>query len=140
MKKTKLLIDYEFDFSLFAVLSDAREYKLAWNINKQLHIRLVKEVDLHFNFLNQQNLIVSNYKFATEHTTFRLLKNKSVQDGSSISLIPELNQFDYLIMIQGVGDFFEEINVEQALKSIPVIQYVNQINLNQLKSKENLIF
>lgn len=140
MKKTKLLIDYEFDFSLFAVLSDAREYKLAWSINQQFCIRLIKEADLHFNFLNQQNLIVSNYKFATEHTTFRLLKNKSVQEGSSACLIPELNQFDYLIMIQGGGDFFEGTNVEQALKGIPVVQYVTKINLNQLKSKENLIF
>ena len=140
MKKTKLLIDYEFDFTLLAVLSNVREYNLAWNINKHLHIRLVKESDLHFNFLSQQNLIVSNYKFATEHTTFRLLKNKSVQDGSNAFLIPELRGFDYLIMIQGVGDFFEGTNVEQALKEIPVIQYISKVNINQLKSKENLIF
>lgn len=140
MKKTKLLIDYEFDFTLIAVLSNAREYKLAWSINKHLHIRLVKENDLHFNFLNQQNLIVSNYKFATEHTTFRLLKNKSVQEGSNAFLIPELRGFDYLIMIQGVGDFFESINVDQALREIPLVQYISKVNINQLKSKENLIF
>lgn len=140
MKKTKLLIDYEFDFTLLAVVSNVREYKLAWSINQQLHIRLVKENDLHFKFLHQQNLIVSNYKFATEHTTFRLLKNKSVQDGSNAFLIPELRGFDYLIMIQGVGDFFEGINIEQALKEIPVIQYISKVNINQLKSKENLIF
>ena len=140
MKKTKLLIDYEFDFTLIAVLSNVREYKLAWSINKHLHIRLVKENDLHFNFLNQQNLIVSNYKFATEHTTFRLLKNKSVQEGSNAFLIPELRGFDYLIMIQGVGDFFENINLDQALKEIPLVQYISKVNINQLKSKENLIF
>lgn len=140
MKKTKLLIDYEYDFTLLAVLSNVREYKLAWSINKQLHIRLVKENDLHLNFLSQQNLIVSNYKFATEHTTFRLLKNKSVQDGSNAFLIPELRGFDYLIMIQGVGDFFEGMNIEQALKDIPLIQYISKVNINQLKSKENLIF
>lgn len=140
MKKTKLLIDYEYDFTLLAVLSNVREYKLAWSINKQLHIRLVKENDLHLNFLNQQNLIVSNYKFATEHTTFRLLKNKSVQDGSNAFLIPELRGFDYLVMIQGVGDFFEGMNIEQALKDIPLIQYISKVNINQLKSKENLIF
>ena len=140
MKKTKLLIDYEYDFTLLAVLSNVREYKLAWSINKQLHIRLVKENDLHLNFLSQQNLIVSNYKFATEHTTFRLLKNKSVQDGSNAFLIPELRGFDYLVMIQGVGDFFEGMNIEQALKDIPLIQYISKVNINQLKSKENLIF
>lgn len=140
MKKNKLLVDYEFDFTLLAVLSEVREYKLAWYINKQLHIRLVKEDDIHFQFLNQQNLIVSNYKFATEHTTFRLLKNKSVQEGSSSCLLPELVQFDYLIMIQGVGDFFDNIDVVQLLKEIPAIRYLSNINLNQLKSRENLIF
>ena len=140
MKKNKLVIDYEYDFSLLAIVSNAREYKLAWSINQQLHIKLVKERDLHFNFLNQQNLIVSNYKFATEHTTFRLLKNKSAQEESSAYLIPELSEFDFLIMIQGVGDFFDGIDVEQTLKEIPVIQYISKVNIHQLKSKENLIF
>ena len=140
MKKSKLLIDYEFDFTLFALLTDLREYKLAWFINQALHIRLVKEEDIRFNFLNTQNLIISNYKFATEHTTFRLLKNKSVQENSSACLIPELSQFDYLVMLQGVGDFFEGIDVEKALKEIPSVQYISNVNINQLKSRENLIF
>ncbi len=140
MKKNKLLIDYEYDFSLFSLLTNLREYKLAWHINQVLHIRLVKEEDLRFNFLNSQNLIISNYKFATEHTTFRLLKNKSVQEGSNSCLIPELSQFDYLIMLQGVGDFFEGIDVEKALKEIPLVQYLSNVNINQLKSRENLIF
>lgn len=140
MKKNKLLIDYEYDFTLLAVLSEIKEYKLAWQINKKLHIKLVKEEDIHFHFLNQQNLIVSNYKFATEHTTFRLLKNKSVQQGSNSCLIPELEQFDYLIMIQGVGDFFDGIDLLKSLKELPAIQYISHININQLKSRENLIF
>lgn len=140
MKKNKLQIDYEYDFTLLAVRSEMKEYKLAWQINQKLHIRLVKEEDIHFHFLNQQNLIVSNYKFATEHTTFRLLKNKSVQQGSHSWLIPELDQFDYLIMIQGVGDFFDGINLVQALKELPAIQFVSSISINQLKSRENLIF
>ncbi len=140
MKKNKLHIDYEYDFTLLAVVSNVREYKLAWSINQKLHINLVKEKDLQFNFLNEQNLIVSNYKFATEHTTFRLLKNKSVQEESNAFLIPELNGFDFLVMIQGVGDFFDGIDVEQALKEIPVIQYISKVTIHQLKSKENLIF
>lgn len=141
MKKKKLLVEYEYDFSLLAVVSNVREYKLAWAINQELHIKLVKENDLHFNFLNEQNLIVSNYKFATEHTTFRLLKNKSVQEeNSNAFLIPELSGFDFLIMIQGEGDFFEGINVEHALKGISVIQYISKVSIHQLKSKENLIF
>ena len=140
MKKNKLLIDYEYDFTLMAIVSNVREYKLAWSINQELHIKLVKERDLHFNFLNQQILIVSNYKFATEHTTFRLLKNKSAQEDSSAYLIPELSEFDFLVMIQGVGDFFEGIDVEDALKRISVIQYISKVSIHQLKSKENLIF
>lgn len=140
MKKNKLLIDYEFDFDLFALLTDMREYKLAWTINQVLHIRLVKEEDIMFNFLNMQNLVISNYKFATEHTTFRLLKNKSVQEGNNACLIPELSRFDYLIMLQGGGDFFEGIDVEKALKAIPSVQYTSKVTINQLKSRENLIF
>ena len=45
MKKNKLVIEYDFDFELLGILSSARGYKLAWEINQALGIQLVKQQD-----------------------------------------------------------------------------------------------
>jgi hypothetical protein len=140
MKRSRLLIDYEYDFTLMALLSPLREYKLAWYINQLLHIRLVKEKDIQLNFTNQSNLCISNYIFATEHSILRLLKNRSVGDDEQGFLLPELKNFDYLIMLQGEGDFFDKEELPAVLKKIPTIEYVIPVEVNDLKSKENLIF
>ena len=140
MKKSRLLIDYEYDFTLMALLSPLREYKLAWYMNQLLHIRLVKEKDIQLNFTNQPNLCISNYIFATEHTVLRLLKNRSVGDEEQGFLLPELKQFDYLIMLQGEGDFFDETDLPAVLQKIPTVEFVKPVDVNNLKSKENLIF
>ncbi|AHM59028.1 hypothetical protein D770_03805 [Flammeovirgaceae bacterium 311] len=140
MKRSRLLVDYEFDFTLMALLSPLREYKLAWYINQLLHIRLVKEKDIQLNFTNQPNLCISNYIFATEHSILRLLKNRSVGDEEQGFLLPELKQFDYLIMLQGEGDFFDKEELPAVLKNIPTVEFVKPVEVNDLKSKENLIF
>lgn len=140
MKKSRLLVDYEYDFTLMAILSPMREYKLAWHINQHLHIRLVKEKDVELNFTNQPNLCISNYIFATEHSVFRLLKNRSVGEEEQGFLLPELKQFDYLIMLQGEGDFFDKDALPAMLQKIPTVEFVKPIDVNNLKSKENLIF
>lgn len=140
MKRSRLLIDYEYDFTLLALVSPMREYKLAWYINQLLHIRLVKEKDIEFAFTNQPHLCISNYTFATEHSVLRLLRNRSVREEEQAFLLPELKQFDYLIVLQGGGDFFDKINLTEVLQQIPTVDYVKPVDVNTLKSKENLIF
>ncbi|MBK7651374.1 MAG: hypothetical protein IPJ20_12460 [Flammeovirgaceae bacterium] len=46
MKKKRLEIEYTFDFELIGIISSAKGYKLAWEINLALSARLVKQVDL----------------------------------------------------------------------------------------------
>jgi hypothetical protein len=140
MKKSKLLVDYEIDFSLWALLTPMREYKLAWYMNQMLHIRLVKEKDIAFAFTNQPDLCISNYIFATEHSVLRLLRNRSVSEQEQAFLLPELKQFDYLLVLQGEGDFFDPARLVSVLQQIPTVEYVKPIEVESLKSKDNLIF
>jgi hypothetical protein len=140
MKKSKLLVDYEIDFSLWALLTPMREYKLAWYMNQLLHIRLVKEKDIAFAFTNQPDLCISNYIFATEHSVLRLLRNRSVSEQEQAFLLPELKQFDYLLVLQGEGDFFDPARLVSVLQQIPTVEYVKPIEVESLKSKDNLIF
>ncbi len=142
MKKRKLEADFEYNFSLYGMISALKEYKLAWLLNRQLNIELDKVRDIEIDFLRSQNLIISNYLYETEHSCFRLLKNKSINqyDENLAFLVPELKRFDYLVTIQGFEDTFSKRGLKDNLSSIPGVQYVQHFSIDELKSKENLIF
>ena len=103
MKKRKLEAEFDYDFSLVGIISALKEYKLAWLLNSKLEVQLEKTTDIEIEFLKNQSLIISNYIYETEHSSLKLLKNKSVdQFGDNPAfLVPELKRFDYFILIQG---------------------------------------
>lgn len=137
----KLIVEYDYDFYLIGIVSPVREYKLAWLINRALGIRFVKEQDLVINFINN-NLIISNFKSGTEHRTYRLLKNQSVVEpvGKPYYLLPELKNFDFLVMISDESDTISVEDILEKLRQIPEVYYVVQTDLSHLDSRENLIF
>ena len=142
MAKNKLIIEYEYDFSLFGINSISKDYRLAWLINKYLDLHLRKEEDIKISFLNDENLVISNYLYETEHAQLRMLKNKSEDRKSDKMsyLIPELNKFDYLIMKNGrIGDLSDQ-ELLREIQKIGEVQYIVTLDINKLKSKENLIF
>jgi hypothetical protein len=142
MKKNRLIVEYEYDFDLFGLLSSAKEYKVAWILNQLLRIRLVKENDIILHFNGEKTLSVSNFLFETEHTQFRLLKNKSISttDGNLIYLLPEVKDFDFLILVQDPAGTYQNLNLSTAFTGIPEIQYCQKFDVQKLKSKENLLF
>src|SRR5690606_793778 len=108
MKNKKLVVEYEYNFVLMGLATSVKEYKLAWHINKVLGISLVKQEEKTVHFLNDREITISYFLFKREYSTFRLLKNKSMSGaGKSGFLLPELAHFDYLIMINDDGGFFE---------------------------------
>jgi hypothetical protein len=142
MKKKKLEAELSFEFSLIALISELKEYKLAWHLNTALDIQLVKKTDIELEFLKGQNLLISNYFFETEHSYIRLLKNKSIVvfGESPAYLLPELNRFDYLILVCGYEDTLTMTELKSKISEIPKVQYVQVLGVENLKSKENLIF
>ncbi len=141
MKKNKLDVSFHFDFDLLGIISTVKEYKLAWHINRVMGIHLIKSDDLEIEFLNQQTLIISNFVYETEISQIRLLKNKSVRSGDQTNyLIPELHKFDFLLTIFGFDDTFPRKSLITTLKGIQQVQFIQQLPIDQLKSRENLIF
>ncbi len=142
MKKNRLITSFDFDFSLLAIVSQLKEYKLAWIINQELGIKLVKQHDEIFHFLGNEKLCISNYLYQTEHSSIRLIINRSREEfcASMQLLIPELKQFDFLMLIEGFEDTLVVQEVRDSLKNINGIQMINQISVDQLKSRDNLIF
>jgi hypothetical protein len=142
IKKNKLEVLYEYDFQLIGIVCSLKEYKLAWMLNKSLHIKLIKEPDIVFEFLQEASFSISNFIFTTENGTLRLLKNKAYEYNNVKSpfLIPELKEYDYFLKLECLDNSFSVNGIIDALKEIKQIIYIKNLNISELKSKENLIF
>lgn len=139
MKKSKLVIDYEFDFGLWGITTAARGYKLAWEINQHLGIRLVKQPDLVVGFKNNEEKSFSFYAYETALNRLKLFKNRpSDLDAGKYFLIPEFPHYDFIILAA-----MEQHNTDSLVKhirAIPAVELVAPIPLDGLKSKSNFIF
>jgi hypothetical protein len=140
MKKSKLLIDYEFDFELLGVTTSVKGYKLAWEINQLLNIRLIRQADLMVGFKNTDEKSFSFYAYETNINRLKLFKNRpSDIDGGKYYLIPEFPHFDFIILA-AMEEPFAHHQLIELIRSIPSVQLVASIPLEGLKSKSNFIF
>jgi hypothetical protein len=140
MKKAKLLVEPTFDFELLGLVSPIREYRMAWLINQEMDLNLVKADDLELEFLNAPKLEISQYFLSLPHGFIQLLKNKALNSSQQLAyLIPELKNLDYFLLVQ---DDTEQVQlsafIEQLSKN-PLIQSIVRIDISKLKSKENLL-
>ena len=87
MKKKRLEIDYNFDFELLGVISSAKGYKLAWDINHAVSIRLIKQSDLIIHFSNQ---IIGSFTYFSHESalnTIKLFRNKPAEPEAAKNLL-----------------------------------------------------
>lgn len=140
MKKSKLVIDYEFDFELVGVTSSAKGYKLAWEINQLLGIHLIKQADLVVGFKNNMEKSFAYFAYETQLNRLKLLKNRpnDLEPGKYF-LIPEFPHFDFIILSQ-MEEHASNNNLATLIKTIPDIQLATNIPLEGLKSKSNFVF
>ncbi|ELR72336.1 hypothetical protein C900_01618 [Fulvivirga imtechensis AK7] len=138
MKKTRLIIDHEYEFDLLGVIASVKSYKLAWAINKKLDIRLVKQEDFILEMRNNGKANFINYLFDPETSYFHLFKNKSIE-GENTHLVPELNHFDYIVKIDRHSQSFAKEEILKELKEVPWIEYIAAIEVEKLKSKDNFL-
>ncbi len=142
MKATKLLIEYDFDFEVIGLITSLKGHKLAWCINNQLRIDLKKEEDVNIDFLKEGKLVIINYVYNTEYSNFLLIKNKSCEfiNIASPYLVPELKEYDYFIRLQNENKDLNALSIIEEIKKISGIEYIKEIETENLKSKDNLIF
>jgi hypothetical protein len=142
MKATKLQIDYSFDFEVIGLITSLKGYKLAWCINNELRIDLRKEEDVNIDFVKEGKLVIINYVYNTEHSNFLLIKNKSCEfiNIASPYLIPELKEYDYFIRLQDENKTLSTHFIIDRMKEISGIEYIKEIETENLKSRDNLIF
>lgn len=141
-KIIKFNIEPDYEFSVFAIVSPVKEYKLAWYLNGCLDMDFAKSDDIELLHSKEESKYISNFMSHTEYSSVTLLKNKLVdKDGVSVGfLIPELKRFDFFLKIE--GESIDEISEDlpEKLKSLPCVQYFEKLKIENLKSKDNLLF
>ncbi|MEB2781704.1 IPExxxVDY family protein [Algoriphagus sp. C2-6-M1] len=140
MKKAKLLIEHTYDFELLGLVSPVRDYKMAWLINRELDLDMIKSDDLLLEFLTLPSLKISQYFLSLPHGFVQLLRNKALNSTNQVSyLIPELKSMDYFLLVQD-ETFQISINTfANQLAKNRYIQNVMKLDVSKLKSKENLL-
>ncbi len=140
MKKAKLQIEPTFDFELLGIVSPIREYRMAWLVNQELELNLVKSDDLELEFLNSEKLEIAQYFLSLPHGFIQLLKNKALNSSQQLAyLIPELKNLDYFLLVQDETEQLDLSNFMEKLSRNPLVQSIVRIDISKLKSKENLL-
>lgn len=118
-----------FDFSVFAISSHVRGFKLCWNINKEL----MMDFEMLDDHVIDNNLYFSRYSYVCEEgKQYNILKNQSNKG----YLIPEYKSINFFLLIDE-----EEIKRELILKlkKVKDILLIFEIKKEQIKNIERLI-
>ena len=139
MKKTKLSIEFEYDFQLFGITSSSKFHKLCWSINQTLGIRLVKKEDFEVIQKDHAPSYFIHSNFEDDSCSFSLFKNKS-PDNDAHLLIPELPHFDYIIKFNGLFQTFALEELLKQLLEVKYIEYIAEISIDTIKSRDNFLY
>ena len=115
-------------------------YRIAWELNQRLGIHLVKQPDLMVGVRKSLEKGFTYYSYETQVNRLKLLKNTcSDAENGKYYLIPEFPRFDFIILAR-----LNELGMQQPLidciKSVPSVELVTPIPLENLKSKSNFVF
>ena len=142
MAKNKLQVTYDYDFTLLALNANVKAYRLAWSINKDLKLNLSKSDNIEIDFKSGRNLNIVNYIDAGEYRTIRLLRNRAEETEEQFDafIIPELKNFDYFLILENESSTFDENVFFTKIKEIPFVLFATKVDIEALKSRDNLIF
>ena len=133
---------YDINYDLFGIVSNIKEYKLAWILNKIFSIDLIKFDDLIINKYNQKTFQVSNYFYETDEFIIRVLKNRLLNrenDNNEKFLINKLSKFDYLFQVYNSSNEFNKRDIINKLNTESSIQFANFVDINLIKEKDLLL-
>jgi hypothetical protein len=127
---------YDFDFVLVGISSHIKDYRLAWSLNKALHWKLERRKDAEASQksgTSRHALFV--YNDPVDKALFSLIEN-GTEEGC---FMPELAQWDFLLKADVPSGELDP-NVIKKLREVSHVQAVLTLQIDRLKSKDNLIF
>lgn len=134
MAKTRLTVEYDFDFCLIGIVCPEKDFRLCWMLNNQLDLKLAKTED-HTSAAGKHSL----FSYADEHLMreYYLVVNKA--DTGKL-LLEEHQHIGYFLLVKGEMDDEEKKYFAEQIKKINTVSAAYIIDAETLKSKQNLIF
>lgn len=158
----KLIVDDDFEetFSLIAIHSTIEPYKLAYLLNKQLNLRLIRQKEdvayskesaeilfpLYQHNDDLQDLcynLVANtctYFIARQANSASLFGDIQEEQAVTTHLISEQKKVDYFLKIEADCYHFCVQEIITKMKKISQIISAYEVDIESLRSKNNLIF
>ena len=149
----------EIDYQLIAIHSTLEDFRLAYYINQNLPINLKKSnCDLQvsnkegetqftrFVFEDEKDILWSLVQNQNKAVVSNLTVNQGLFSNSEdtmstkIYLIPEFKKVDYFLKIENDEVAIDIIQITNQLKKIERISAVYSVEVEKIKSKNNLIF
>jgi hypothetical protein len=150
----------EIDYNLIAIHTQLEDYKLAFLINKKLPILLSKSNEAivvkkkegeaqfsRFNYFDKVNkrawnLFQNKNVLVTNHSEMsqNLFSNEIYQSLTRVYFLPEFKKADYFLKIEKTDDTIELSQIKQIINEIESISTAYIVDIDQIKSKNNLIF
>ena len=150
----------EIDYYLMAIHTSLEDYRLAYFINKNLPINLskskneihaqTKEGETNFsrfyyydtdkaiswNLIQNKNEIIS----VRANDFQNLFSNENSEFSTTIHLLPEFKKVDFFLKIDNSSEAMNFSEIQQKLNTIESIAAIYAVDINKIKSKNNLIF
>lgn len=137
MAKLTLDLEESYDFELIGICSHVKDYRLSWALNQKFEFDLEKDENLELKYKGElQSFSFFSFKDEENLIEYYLLQNRSTNG----LLIPEEKKADYFLMIQGVYRSQEKIELIKEITQLKCVLTAYDIDVEQLKSKENLLF
>ncbi len=127
------------DYYLIGVATALKEFKFCFCLNKLLHCDFVKLKDIVFEIGSRtRNSQFSVFKAASSdrETHYFVFANKNTGE----FLLPEANNFDYLIQIFGKCEAADLENIIEGIRQFQEVLVTTEIPLQKIKNKERLIY
>ena len=125
---------------MFGIVAPLKNYQFVWNINQYLGytFRLNNNFEIELR-KKTRNYFFSIYEYEIPQTSIAhyLYHNQHMGE----YLLPEFKHLDFLWLTKGDDINKEEIlHLQQSIKKIPNVQFVNEMHNEQIKHKQHLIF
>lgn len=162
MTLIKLLLDEfdEVDYELIAIHSSLEDYRMAFFINQNLPIILSKSKEEIIVKVNNEEVLFSKFIYddLSNDLIWTLIQNKNeiitkektknqtlfldteLEIETKVFLLPELKKVDYFLKIENVQSKLEVKKTISKLLNIDQISTAYKVDVNTIKSKNNLIF
>ncbi len=149
----------EIDYQLIAIHSTLEDYRLAYYINQNLPINLKKgscniqisnkegetqftrfifedSKDIAWNLVQNQNDVF----VPSQNSNQGLFAESNNKFSTKIYLIPEFKKVDYFLKIENGEVKIDVANITNSIKKIDRVSTVYTVEVEKIKSKNNLIF